>query len=325
MVGLSGAFGVICLMLFYGSATAVEGQAPPMLNLLLGRQFHLMIGLSGVFLLGLSIIRAVSLWKEAAPAKSTASLPLVDSPHSHQHDHSHGHDHDHHHHEGCGHDHSHDHALHTHEHHHHHDHEHDHSHEDHEHGWAPWRYVVILVPIMLFLLGVPNKPPRAAESNDKEARAAQAEREAKDTTRMIALDDWSRLGLLAALANENAVGESTPIGFKKLVESVDDPAEQAHLEGKTVELRGQYSPDPRDPRFFSLVRFRVQCCPGDAVDKRISVFSKEPITSVNRDAWVKVVGKVEYARRGDVTLIRLATPGPSAVTPCNPDTNPYLQ
>jgi hypothetical protein len=33
-------------------------------------------------------------------------------------------------------------------------HNHDH---DHDHGWAPWRYVVLLVPLMLYLLGLPSK------------------------------------------------------------------------------------------------------------------------------------------------------------------------
>src|SRR5438445_166391 len=35
-------------------------------------------------------------------------------------------------------------------------HHHDHDEADHDHGWAPWRYVVVLVPIILFLLGLPN-------------------------------------------------------------------------------------------------------------------------------------------------------------------------
>src|SRR5262249_29713539 len=46
--------------------------------------------------------------------------------------------------------------------HHHHDHSHahgGHSHahggHDHEHGWAPWRYMVMLVPVILGFLGLP--------------------------------------------------------------------------------------------------------------------------------------------------------------------------
>src|SRR5438128_617080 len=42
-----------------------------------------------------------------------------------------------------------------------HAHEHEHAAEDHDHGWAPWRYVVLLVPVILFLLGLPNKPLQA--------------------------------------------------------------------------------------------------------------------------------------------------------------------
>jgi hypothetical protein len=50
--------------------------------------------------------------------------------------------------------------AHTHKHEHNHEpcpgHDHDHG---HEHSWAPWRYVVLLIPVMLFCLGLPNKLP----------------------------------------------------------------------------------------------------------------------------------------------------------------------
>src|SRR6202023_2261276 len=74
---------------------------------------------------------------------------------AHDHEHVHDHGHEHHHHEGpCpepAHEHAHqdDHPGQA--------HSHDH---DHDHDWAPWRYVVLLVPIMLFLIGLPNKGPQ---------------------------------------------------------------------------------------------------------------------------------------------------------------------
>jgi hypothetical protein len=81
----------------------------------------------------------------------------------HDHDHIEGHNHDH--------DHSHEHHEH-HEHHHaegeHCDHvhaeetcDHNHNHDDacghdHAHGLNPWRYIVLLLPIVLYFLGLPN-------------------------------------------------------------------------------------------------------------------------------------------------------------------------
>src|SRR5262249_54261500 len=53
-----------------------------------------------------------------------------------------GHDHDH----GHGHGHSHAHG-----------HSHSHAHGDgHDHGWAPWRYVVLLLPVVLYFLVLYN-------------------------------------------------------------------------------------------------------------------------------------------------------------------------
>src|SRR5436305_831344 len=60
---------------------------------------------------------------------------------SHPHEHTHDHDHD-----RAGHS------------------QHDHDASDHDYGWAPLRYVLLLVPIILFLLGLPNKGPAAKEA-----------------------------------------------------------------------------------------------------------------------------------------------------------------
>jgi len=67
-----------------------------------------------------------------------------------------------------------------------------------------------------------------------------------------------------------------------------------------------------------------EACAGDAVDKRVSVFAREPIANIKRDAWVEVTGKVEFGKRGEATVVRLVTPGPANVVVCNPDPNPYI-
>jgi hypothetical protein len=328
MVGLAGAFGVICLALYFWQT--------PMLNLLLGQQFHLFVAISGFTLFGLALVRAATLWNESRPATAIASLPVVKHEH-HHHTHDHGHDHDHGHHHDHGHDHAHAHHDHDHshdhahshdDHHHghHHDHaHHDHSHDDHDHGWAPWRYVVMLVPIVLFTLGLPNKGPRAASVNDAEARAAEAVRDSTQTVSIIGMEDWSRLALLGKIAGDDALGQIVPASFKEILESVNDRGLRAKFQDNTVELRGQFVADTHDPRFFALVRFKIGCCAPDAVDTRINVFSREPITSIKRDSWAKVRGKVEYGKRGDTVVLRLVTSGPDNVISCNPDVNPYIQ
>src|SRR5262249_19119922 len=138
-----------------------------MLNNMLAPQFHLYVLLSGIALVTLALLRGFALWVQVGKEKEHAH----DHDHEHVHDHGHEHhDHDEHFHEhgaACTHDHAHDHG-HDHEHHvghaHAHHHHHDHDAADHDHGWAPWRYVVLLVPVILFLLGLPSKGPQAGQT-----------------------------------------------------------------------------------------------------------------------------------------------------------------
>jgi hypothetical protein len=140
LVGICATFAGVCLVLYFWQTD--------MLKLLLADQFHLPVLLSGVGLLVLAVVRSVALWREAGARAQVASHA------HHHHDHEHEHHHHDHNHEHCGHTHDHAHAPgvpHDHAHHHH---DHDHG---HDHSWAPWRYVVLLIPIMLFLLGLPNR------------------------------------------------------------------------------------------------------------------------------------------------------------------------
>src|SRR5262249_53774918 len=137
-IGICGAMGVVTILLY------TQG----LLSLILAPSLHWMVLAGGIGLLGLVAIRALAV-------RFSVGKPEA----AHNHDHEHG--------PGCDHDHHHDHD-HAHEHHHHHDHEHgpgcDHEHhhehehvhaaaapgddDGHEHGWGPWRYAVLLLPVV---------------------------------------------------------------------------------------------------------------------------------------------------------------------------------
>ncbi len=131
-------------------------------------EFFWMVCTAGVALLVLAAIRAIAIWKLAGQkAVEAESLP-EEKEHSHghelshaheQHDHS-GHEHSHAHNEKCEHDHPNEHA-----HSHSHAHAHSHAHSDeknaepevHDHGWAPWKYAILIVPVVLYALNLPNE------------------------------------------------------------------------------------------------------------------------------------------------------------------------
>ncbi len=313
MVGISGAFGAICLALYIMNATAPD-NAQTMLGLLLGPQFHLFVLGSGIALVLVAGIRGLTLWRQAArPA------------HTHDHDHAHDHHHDHAH-GDCGHEHAvcdHDHAHH-HEHgpaHHHHDHEA----ADHDHGWAPWRYVLLLVPIILFLLGLPNKGPQAVAKSVHldmtHELAAYAGMVASAPMTEGQLASW-----LAALYL--ADGEATEVAYKDLESFAGSETKRAEMKGKTVRVRGQFSPSPGSEHFFSLVRFRIQCCGADAIRLDVPMMSREPLSAnsdLKMNAWVKVTGVVDFQTVGGHMKTVLRVPDARALQKCDPDNNPYIQ
>lgn len=129
-IAICGALGVVAVMMWSQDA----------LKLFLAPPFHLPVLLGGIVLLLLVAIRAIAVWQMVG-----TKTPNHDHEHDHDHDHEHDHDHAHdacaHEHGACGHDHGHDHA-------------HDHG---HDHNWNPWRYAVLLLPVVLFFLNLPNQ------------------------------------------------------------------------------------------------------------------------------------------------------------------------
>jgi hypothetical protein len=119
--------------------------------------FHWPVLAGGIALVVLAVIQAVAVWAYVGR-----------SGHAHAHDHEHEHDHGH----GHEHHHDHDHAHHHHDHDHEHTHVHEHTSDDADHGhvhvFSPWRYIVLLVPVVLFFLGIPSLLPseKALDPND---------------------------------------------------------------------------------------------------------------------------------------------------------------
>lgn len=339
MVALSAAFGAICLSLYFWQVG--------MLNRLLGQQFHVFILASGIVLLLLAAVRGAVLWVQVG--KTTA--------HEHGHDHTHepaptlvdgtegtltstcahdtchdGHDHGHHHHDH-GHDHHH-HHHHHHDHHHHHEHhhhEHDHHHHshgdhdasDHEHGWAPWRYVVLMIPVIFFLVGAPSKGPRAQAVTIDLTR--DVSKQAKTAATWLALGPPSLEQLaLVHVAHRRNTEKASEIDFKTLEGAAAKEGMRNFWTGKRVKVRGQFVPDRRSNKVFSLARFRIQCCGADAVQLNVPILAEVPIEGIHPNDWILVTGEVDFYEVDGVyrTLLRLHLREDLQKT--EPDINPYI-
>jgi uncharacterized repeat protein (TIGR03943 family) len=321
MVTMSAAFGAICLALYFWKTD--------MLTRLLGPQFHLFVLISGFTLIGLAFLRAVGLWLEASRERHAH-----DHDHLHDHDPAHAHaDHGHDHGCDCGHEHGHEHVHdHAHDHAHGHHHHHDHGAEDHDHNWAPWRYVVLLVPVILFLLGLPNKGPKAIAGN-AEFIAEEMEREARDATTSLAgpagLPGWAPLLFVSSLGHDQAGGSIEDWDFKNLSPAVagaatsPDPSEREKWKGRSIRVIGMYAPSPQSDREFRLVRFKLTCCVADAVQLNLPILAKESIRNVKPNSWIRVTGRVEFRNRLDEIVPVLVVSNSRAVEPWVEDPNPY--
>jgi hypothetical protein len=278
---ISALLGVITVMLWNNKE---------MLNFMLADKFHIPLYAGGITLLVLVGIRAMSL----VVSRKTVS--------NHCHDHG-NHDHDNHEH---GHEHEHAHGdepAHQHTHHHHHEEEScsrgGHGHEDehghalegesdihehgHDHGWNPIRYVLLMLPVALFFLNLPNQGFSALKSVDVEL----------DQTKSLA----------------NSSSDLFPMTFKGLEQAAYSEDQRELLTGKLVELIGQFAPN--SPRTFTLVRYKMSCCAADAIPLNVVIVAPESIKTAKPRDWVQVTGVVEFDKRKGrdeyLPVIRLRT------------------
>jgi hypothetical protein len=269
-IGICAAIGLVMFLLWYwGSLYYLKST------------FAVFVMLGGSALMILAAIRGIALWITVGRDKKKSV-----AVHQHHHHHSHDHLHDHTH---C-HDHDHD-------HHHHHEHEsaaaitekpggstgfssvplqvvhqhgdHDHDHGDaghydegHDHGWAPWRYAVLVLPVVLFLLDV---PPRSSSED---------------------------------LADDGI----PYLSYAKVEQAAKDPQARIDFKDKRTHLRGWFSaPATADPQHlmeFKLIRFRINCCAIDAVPVNLVVRVRPGEQSINAEdyqgKWVDLTGQLAF-------------------------------
>jgi hypothetical protein len=177
---------------------------------------------------------------------------------------------------------------------------------DHEHGWAPWRYMVMLVPIILGLLGLPaaSVEPYAGAS---EAGGMASRTLVFRTVGMMthALDPLSAVAFLAPVRS-GGYQERT---FKELEKAAYNETQRQAWNGTGVELTGQFVGDSDSN--FSLVRYQLSCCAADATPlKAVIIVEYDALPGGDRleptklrGKWVRVRGVLQFFEKGKNTFI----------------------
>lgn len=187
-----------------------------------------------VGLLSITLIRGWTIWRAAGRAA--------------EHDH---HDHD----IACDHDHGHDHANCGH---------------DHSHSWVPAKYALILLPVVLYLLGLPH----SGFSTDWLKNAGNSG------------------DLEGGPQNVATKGEMT-LGFDEVTLAQHNQAKQASLEGHIVTLKGMFVPVNSD-KAFTLMRLKGKCCTADAIPMGVRIIAPSFVNQFKPKDWVSVKGKIEF-------------------------------
>jgi uncharacterized membrane protein YcgQ (UPF0703/DUF1980 family) len=180
---------------------------------------------------------------------------------------------------------------------------------------------VLLIPITLFLLGLPNKGPSAAAHEKVNVRA-----DPQMTPEYATLASMGALPLQQAVLAGAMTPKVTERDFLELQGAAREEYRRKELDGQMISVRGQFARVPGSDRLFSVVRFRVQCCAADAIQYEIPALCRESLDGITNKEWVQVTGRVQFQKRRDGNFMTvLIVPRRSNVVLTEPDPNPYLQ
>ncbi len=178
--------------------------------------------------------------------------------------------------------------------------------------------MIMLVPIILGFLGLPAQglqpyPRKQAETKAGEFQApVQSESgEARSSACWLSRRDTAPL-LAAPFTDPDPVvmkGDYVEKSFKELEEMTLTPEQRERYTGTAVQVIGQFSGD--SDRFFSLTRFKINCCGADAIPLNAKIVIDY---SQNKDGprldpqkmlkrWVRVRGIVQFRDRGNGNFI----------------------
>ena len=243
-VFICGAFGIVAVLRYQFD----------MLKFIIAEKFFDSILIGGIALLAVVALRGVILWR------SVGHEPVHDHAHDHSgHNHAPG--------EVC------DAPANA-------DGDADHSADDHAHGNIYWRIVVLAFPIVLFMMGLPNKTFSAEYTNAK-------------------LGNEGEIGAIGNVAERG--GEAT-YDFQSLSIAAASEDKRKALEGTPAKIKGQLRFMPSSPDEFGLFYMKITCCATDAVPLKARIKTDRPSLAdafkknFKSHDWVEVSGTIQFAK-----------------------------
>ena len=249
----------------------VNGWLQTKFNLI--ERFHIPVLVAGIVLILLALLRAVAVWQQAGVVRAK-NMAVVEDDHA-----DHGHDH--------GHAHSHSHA-----------HSHDEpktpppSHDDHghDHGWSPWQYAVLIIPSVLFFLGLPADGYNLTRLN-KDLQEVELENGKANQRTALAM-----LGGSAVMPAFKKSDKPMRLRFSELSVRASQPTQRDTLDGRTVILEGFYRRAATKDNEFQLYRVMVNCCGTDSLTLRSRIVAPEPLQGFRDGDWLRIEGELTFQK-----------------------------
>ena len=159
--------------------------------------------------------------------------------------------------------------------------------EVHDHRWAPWRYVVLAIPVFMYFLGFPHDGISAKP----------------DATPVSFELSPNRAGLAmfaGGPALTKALRKTEPrrlqLRFKELTQAAAFPYRHDLYEGDIGIIRGQFVPSPWSDREFTLLRIDRTCCYADEIQLLARIEAPDPIQGIKPEEWIRVEGLISFRK-----------------------------
>ena len=150
---------------------------------------------------------------------------------------------------------------------------HDHGDDGHEHGSIFWRVVVLMFPIVLFLLGLPNQGYSVERMNQ-----------------MLGAD-----AVLAPVADVAAKeGNDVTMSFADLASAASDAEAREGLQGRTAKLKGQLR--KISDRECTLYFMKMNCCAADMIPLKARIIADSSLGAFPDNQWIEVRGTLQFAQ-----------------------------
>jgi uncharacterized membrane protein YcgQ (UPF0703/DUF1980 family) len=197
----------------------------------------------------------------------------------------------------------------------------DHGHS-HDMSWVFARMLILVFPIALFALGVPNSGFSKAGQLDRlknemslnlDPKALEAA--AKDPTTVVTKDtevqpDGTKVRELKTAKGMKIreitpssggepkyvvmPGEGTEMRFNDLTEAALDADKRRGYEGQTAIMEGRFR--RLGDKEFTLFRMRMTCCGADAVPLKVRIIAPQAMSKFNDFDWVRVKGVIQFIK-----------------------------